>query len=397
MNDLKEKIKRLAADYLSEITETRRYLHRHPELSMQEHHTADFIASTLRSCGIPFKQGIAGTGIVGLIEGRRPLTRVIALRADMDALPIEEKNEVPYRSEVSHVMHACGHDVHMASLLGTARILQALSDHFTGMVKLIFQPSEETLPGGALKMINEGVLDNPKVDRIFGQHVFPGLDVGKIGVRSGHYMASTDEIYFLVKGRGGHGATPDLNIDPVVIAAHIILALQTVVSRRASPTIPTVLSIGRLTADGMTNIIPDEVKMAGTLRTFDDKWRQKAIEQIGQISRSIATTYGGACEINVVDGYPSLYNDPVLASHVSQYASAYLGAGNAAELNMRMTAEDFAYYSQRIPGCFYRLGIRNEKKGITSNLHTATFDVDEDCLETGMGFMAWLAVNELNS
>jgi amidohydrolase len=397
MNDLKEQIKKITADYLSEIIETRRYLHRHPELSRQEHHTADFIASKLRSYGIPFKQGIAGTGVVGLIEGRHPLARVIALRADMDGLPIEEKNDVPYRSEVSHVMHACGHDVHMASLLGTARILKALSDHFTGTVKLIFQPSEETLPGGAIKMINEGVLDDPKVDRIFGQHVFPGLDVGKVGVRPGHYMASTDEIYFLVKGRGGHGATPDLNIDPVVIAAHIILALQTVVSRRASPTNPTVLSIGRLTADGMTNIIPDEVKMAGTFRTFDDHWRQHAIEQIGLISRSIATAHGGSCDINVDKGYPSLYNDPVLAGHVSQYASGYLGAENAVELNIRMTAEDFAYYAQRIPGCFYRLGVRNEKKGITSNLHTATFDVDEDCLETGTGFMAWLAVNELNS
>jgi amidohydrolase len=396
MNNLKDRIKQLAAEYFSEIIEIRRHLHMHPELSMHEHHTAQFIASTLKSYDIPFQEGIAGTGIVGLIQGREPLARVIALRADMDALPMEEKNDVLYRSKVNHVMHACGHDVHMASLLGTAKILQTLSGDFKGSVKLIFQPSEEQFPGGAIMMINEGVLENPKVDKIFGQHVFPDLDAGKIGLRPGKYMAATDEIHLTIKGRGGHGATPDLNIDPVVISAHIILALQEIVSRMASPVNPTVLSIGRIIADGMTNIIPDEVVMGGTLRTFDDRWRDDAIEKIGQISRSIASGFGGTSKLHVDKGYPSLYNDPDTSLQVRHYAAGYIGTENTVELNMRMTAEDFAYYAQRIPGCFYRLGIRNEEKGITSNLHNATFDVDETSLETGMGFMAWIAVNELN-
>lgn len=395
MIDMKGKIKRLASEYNNEIIKIRRHIHAYPELSNKEYKTSDYIVSKLREYKIPFVQGIDRTGIVALIDGKAPLSKVIALRADMDALPINEENDVEYKSKNPGVMHACGHDVHIASLLGTAKILNELREDFEGSVKLIFQPSEEKFPGGALSMINEGILKNPVPQHIFAQHVMPELEVGKIGIRSGKYMASTDELYFTVKGKGGHAATPYLNIDPVLIAAHIIIALQQIISRNSNPVNPSVLSIGRVIADGSTNIIPNEVKMQGTFRTFDEKWRDDAHKKITKIAKLTAESMGGDCDVLIDSGYPNLINDEKTSTDVKKYAEDYLGKENVLDLEIQMTAEDFAYYSQIIPACFYRLGIGNKLKGIISNLHTPTFDVDEKCLEIGMGLMAWITINEL--
>lgn len=389
-------IKQKASALQPELIAIRRHLHMHPELSMQEMETSAFIQSKLTEFGIPFTSGIAVHGIVGLIKGKNPDSQTIALRADMDALPINEKNQVDYCSQNPGVMHACGHDVHMTSLLGAAKILNELKDHFEGTIKLIFQPSEERFPGGASMMIKEGVLENPAPQKMFGQHVLPTLEAGKVGMKPGKYMASTDEVYLTVKGKGGHGATPELNVDPVLIAAHILVALQQIVSRNAPPQLPAVLSFGRFIAEGRTNIIPNEVKLDGTLRTFDEKWRAEAHEKITLMATSIAEGMGGKCEVFIDKGYPFLVNDDVVTAEARQFAVEYLGEDNVVYLDLRMTAEDFAYFSQQVPSCFYRLGIRNENRGIIHNLHTDQFDVDETSLETGAGLMAWMAVRAMN-
>lgn len=396
MNSLKDSIKSLASEYLQEVTDIRRHLHRHPELSFKEFETAKFIAEKLTEYGIPFQDKVARTGIVALIKGKGPESKVVALRADMDALPIKEKSDTDYCSVNEGVMHACGHDAHIASLLGAAKILNDIRDQFSGTVKLIFQPSEEYYPGGAKVMIEEGVLENPKPDAIFGQHVFPELDAGKIGMRPGKYMASTDEVYITVKGKGGHAAIPDKIIDPVLIASHIVVALQQIVSRKSSPVMPTVVSFGKISSEGKTNIIPDEVKLEGIIRTFSESWRKEIKEQIINISCGLAESMGGSCEINIEQGYPAVVNDDDLTERAWNYATEYLGHDQVEKLEMRMTAEDFSYFAQKVPGCFYRLGTRNEIKGITANLHAATFDIDESSLENGMGIMAWFAVCELN-
>ncbi|MFP4690341.1 MAG: M20 family metallopeptidase [Bacteroidales bacterium] len=389
------KIKNLSKEYFDDVVFYRRHFHAMPELSMQEHKTAAYIAARLKEMEIDFEEGIAETGVVARIEGRNPGSRVVALRADMDALPILEENRVEYKSTVSGVMHACGHDVHMASLLGTARILHALRDEWEGTVKLIFQPSEENYPGGASLMIQEGVIDNPRPAAMFGQHVTPGLPAGKVGIRGGRYMASTDEVYITVKGKGGHAATPHLNVDPIVIASHVVLALQQIVSRNSTPYIPTVLSFGKIRGDGATNVIPEEVKLEGTFRTFDEEWREKAHLRIRELAVFVAQGMGGDCEVFIDKGYPFLVNNEKLADDFRTYAGEFLGKDQVEELDLSMTGEDFAYYSQRVPACFYRLGIRNIEKGLTSNQHTSTFDVDESALETGMGLMAWVALREL--
>jgi len=381
----------------NEVVEIRRHLHAHPELSLKEKETAAFIAEKLTAYNIPFQTFANHYGIVADIKGKNPLTKVVALRADMDALSIKELNNVPYKSQNEGVMHACGHDVHMACLLGAAQILNKHKAHFEGSIRLIFQPSEETLPGGASMMIADKVLKNPDVQLIFGQHVMPTIDAGKVGVKAGQAMASTDEIYITVKGKGGHGATPELNTDPVVIAANLIIALQQIVSRKAPPSIPTVLSFGRFIADGKTNIIPDEVHIEGTLRTFDEDWRNKAHELILQACSATAAAMGAQTNVNIVKGYPFLINDHDLTKRFLNNATDFLGKENVQEIDLRMTAEDFAYFSQTIPACFYRLGIRNIGKGINSNIHTNTFDVDEDALITGVGLLCWLAIKELEA
>lgn len=381
---------------MPELVAIRRHLHMHPELSMQEKETSAFIQSKLTEYGIPFSAGIAVHGIVGLIKGRNPESRVVALRADMDALPIVEKNPVDYCSQNPGVMHACGHDVHMTSLLGASKILNEMKEEFEGTIKLIFQPSEERFPGGASMMIKEGVLENPAPQIMFGQHVLPTLEAGKVGMKPGKYMASTDEVYLTVKGKGGHGGTPELNVDPVLIAAHILVALQQLVSRNLPPQLPAVLSFGRFIAEGRTNIIPNEVKLDGTLRTFDEQWRAQAHLKIEKIATSIAEGMGGECDVFIDKGYPFLVNDDEVTARAKQSAIEYLGEEHVVDLDMRMTAEDFAYYSQLVPSCFYRLGIRNENRGIIHNLHTDCFDVDESSLETGAGLMAWMVFRSLS-
>lgn len=393
---LLESIKRLAAEYAESIVASRRHLHANPELSYQEFNTAKFVADKLKSYGLKPQEGVAKTGVVVLIEGRNPSKKVVALRADMDALPIQEISQASYKSIVPGVMHACGHDVHTSSLLGTAQILNEIRTEFEGSVKLIFQPGEEKHPGGASIMIAEGVLQNPSPVSIIGQHVMPLIPVGKIGFREGKYMASSDEIYLRVIGKGGHGAAPELTIDPVVIAAHIIIALQQVVSRNASPKEPTVLTFGRITADGATNIIPDEVRIAGTFRSLNEEWRQSGLKKIQKMAEGIAEGMGGKCEVTISNGYPYLENNPELTRRIKAAAELYMGKENVVDIDLTLGSEDFAYYSQKIPASFYRLGTRNEAKGITSYVHTPTFDIDEEALRIGPGLMAWMAIQELS-
>jgi len=396
MENIKTRIAQLSSEYFQEIREIRRHIHQNPELSTEEYMTAEYICKKLDEYGISYRKNVAGTGVVGLIEGKNPSGRNIAIRADMDALPIIEQNNVDYKSLIHGKMHACGHDVHMACLLGTARILDRLTDQFSGSVKLIFQPSEETYPGGAIKMIHEGVLKNPDTASVIGQHVTNEIDAGKIGVRSGIYMASTDEVFLTVKGKGGHAATPDQVIDPILIASHIIVAIQQIVSRNANPIVPTVVSFGKISGEGRTNIIPDEVLVAGTIRTFDESWRTKIHEKIAKLSSSIAEGMGGRCETRISHGYPALINDHQLTAKIKSWAIDYLGENNVLDLEKRMTAEDFAYFAQEVPSSFFRLGTRSEKKGMISNLHTSTFDIDETSIMTGMGFMAYAAVRYLS-
>ena len=393
---LQDQIKSLAKEYFEDTVKNRRFIHQNPELSYQEVKTGLFIAKKLRSYKVTHEHGCAENGVVGLIEGRNPEKKVVALRADIDALPIQEANDVPYKSKVKGVMHACGHDVHTASLLTTARILNKMKNDFEGTVKLIFQPAEEKLPGGASIMIKEGVLENPKPRSIFGQHVHPPLEAGKIGFRPGMYMASADELYLTVKGRGGHGALPQECIDPIAIAAQVITALQQLISRSANPTIPSVLTFGKINSTGgATNVIPNEVKLEGTFRTMDEKWRKKAHKKMLKMAKSIAKGMGGACDFKIEKGYPALINHPDLTLKAKENAINYLGVRNVVDLPIRMTAEDFSYYSQKMPACFYRLGTGNSKKGIKSPVHTTTFNIDEKALEIGSGLMAWLAICEL--
>jgi amidohydrolase len=378
-----DRIKSLSSQFHADVTGIRRHLHQHPELSFHEFQTSEYIWQTLDAIGIKEKSMMAGTGIVALIKGRDPESKTVALRADMDALPIVEANDVPYKSVHHGVMHACGHDAHTASLLGVARILNDIKGEFKGTVKLIFQPGEEKLPGGASMMIKEGVLQNPAPASIIGQHVMPLIEAGKVGFRSGIYMASTDEIYITVKGKGGHGAMPHLNIDPVFITAQLIVSLQQVVSRITNPTMPSVLSFGKVIANGATNVIPDSVYIEGTFRTLDEKWRDEAHIRIRKIAESVVEGMGAKIDLEIRRGYPALVNDPKLTDSVKAGAVEYLGKENVVDLDIWMAAEDFAFYSQQTSACFYRLGTRN------------TFDIEEKSLTTGMGLMAYLAVREL--
>ena len=390
-----QQIKDLAAKYKSEIIDHRRHLHMHPELSFEEKNTGKYIATYLSDLGVPFTIGWVEHGVVATIAGAHD-GPTIALRGDIDALPIQEANDVNYRSTIDGKMHACGHDVHTASLMGVAKILWELRDQLHGTVRLIFQPGEEKLPGGASLMIKEGVLDDPKPIAIYGQHVHPPLEVGKVGYRSGMYMASADEIYLTIKGKGGHAALPHNCIDTILLSARIIEALQAVVSRYCNPNIPSVLSFGKINSDGgATNVIPDKVTIAGTFRTMNEEWRYQAHKHIKRIAEHIAKSMGGTCDVDIHVGYPCLINHAAETTFVHQAMIDFLGADNVVELPIRLTAEDFSYYSQVSDACFYRLGTGNAAKGITSPVHTPTFDVDEDALEIGMGLMAYLAVRRL--
>ena len=393
--NIAERIKELVKQNIGEITDIRRHIHANPELSFQEYETSKFVVEKLESYGIIVETGYCKTGLVGLIKGKNPDFRTVAMRADMDALPIYEQNDVPYKSKKEGVMHACGHDVHTASLLGAAKVLSDLSDEFEGTIKLIFQPGEEKLPGGASLMIKDGALENPTPSSILGQHVMPFIPVGKVGFREGMYMASCDEIYVTVKGKGGHGAMPEKVIDPVLINSHIVVALQQIVSRAAHPTVPSVLSFGKVEAKGATNIIPEEVKMEGTFRTLNEEWRAEAHKKMKKIAEGIAESMGAVCDFNIVKGYPYLVNEPELTRRMKKAAQDYLGPENVVNLDIWMGAEDFSFYSQEMDACFYRLGVRNEEKGIISGVHTPTFNIDESALEIGAGLMAFLGYTEL--
>jgi amidohydrolase len=393
---IKEQIQQLSKNIFNNVVANRRHLHSHPELSFHETNTSAFIGDKLKALGLEYIK-MADNGLVALIKGEKPSDRVVALRADMDALPITEANDVPYKSQNIGVMHACGHDAHTSSLLGTAQILTDLKSQFGGTIKLIFQPAEEKLPGGASLMIKEGVLENPKPQAVLGQHVMPLIDAGKVGFRAGKYMASTDELYVTVRGKGGHGAQPQQNIDPVIITAHILTALQQVVSRFADPKSPSVLSFGKVIANGATNVIPNEVYLEGTFRTMDEKWRSEAHIKMKKMAEGMAESMGGSCEFNIMRGYPFLINEEKLTASTRAFAEDYLGKENVLDLDIWMAAEDFAYYSQVADACFYRLGTRNESRGITSSVHTPTFDVEESALELSTGLMAYLAVKQLGN
>ncbi len=385
-----EKIKQLAATYKNEFIAVRHHLHAHPELSYEEYETSKYVQQKLSSWGIPFEIK-ATTGVIGIIKGKNPESRVVALRADMDALPILEENDIDYKSTNAGVMHACGHDVHTTCLLGAAKILQELKNEWEGTVKLIFQPGEEKNPGGASLLIKENVLENPRPSAIFGLHVHPGLQIGKLSFRAGKAMASADELYITIKGKGGHAAAPHLCIDPILIASHLIIALQQVVSRNNDPHNPSVLSITSFNGGSTTNVVPNEVKLKGTFRAMDETWRFKAHKLITQITHNLVQSMGGEADLLIDVGYPCVYNNEGLHEVAKNIAIDFMGnAQLVEETEKRMGAEDFGYYSQQIPGCFYRLGVMNVEKGITAGVHTPTFNIDENAIETGIGMMATL-------
>ena len=371
MSDIANVIRLKAEEYFSEILAIRRHIHQHPELSKQEKNTMEFIGSKLREYGIQYKDNVGGFGIVGLIEGREPQVACLALRADMDALPINETNEVEYRSANPGVMHACGHDVHMACLLGAAKILNSLREHFRGTIKLLFQPSEEAYPGGAIRMIQAGALENPKPDFVIGQHVFPFFSSGQAGFRPGMFMASTDEFFITVKGKGGHGAMPQTAVDPILIASHIVVALQQIVSRNANPLTSTVVTVGKFIGEGRTNVIPATVRLEGTVRTFDEEWRSRVHDLLRKIASGTAEAMGGSCEVVVDSGYPFVFNNEELTARLIKLSGDYLGETNVKPMEQKMGAEDFSYYAQLAPSCLYGLGIAEPAAGTGPNLLTA--------------------------
>ena len=389
-----ENLRRDAEALEKTLVSDRRHLHQNPELSFEEVQTSAFVQERLRDLNIPFTSGIGGYGVVANLQGHSP-GPVVALRADMDALPIQEANEVPYASKVPGVMHACGHDVHTASLLGVAALLRSRTQEFSGTVRFLFQPAEEKLPGGASLMIRDGALANPTPQAIYGQHVMPLLPAGTVGFRSGRYMASADEIRLTIRGKGGHAAMPHLNTDAVLIASHIVVALQQVVSRRANPTLPSVLSFGHIIGEGAYNVLPNDVRLRGTFRTMDETWRDQAHALIREIASGTASAMGAVCDVEIDRGYPMLFNHPESTALARSTAEAYLGPQQVVDLDLWMAAEDFAFYAQQIPATFYRLGTRNEAKGWVSSVHTSTFDVDESALPLGAGLMAAIALEQL--
>ena len=393
MKELRTRVRAQSEHHLAQTVADRRQLHAHPELSFAEHDTVRYVAGQLDELGIPHRS-VAGTGLVAEIRGSAGPT--LALRADMDALPITERNDVAYRSTNEGVMHACGHDVHTASLLGTARILGGLRDHLRGAVRLLFQPGEEKLPGGATLMLGDGALEDPRPTCLFGQHVHPPLAAGSVGFRPGIYMASTDELFVTVHGRGGHGAMPHQGVDPIVITAQVITALQQLVSRETDPTLPVVLTFGRIESEGgATNVISNAVRLQGTLRTLDESWRKELHLRLRRTAEGIAAALGGSATVDIHHGYPFLKNDEALTEWARAGAKELLGEDRVVDLPIRMTGEDFAFYTHHLPACFYRLGVKGPLKG-GQPVHTDTFDVDESCLATGSALMAYFALRRLS-
>ncbi|MEO6187532.1 MAG: M20 family metallopeptidase [Ginsengibacter sp.] len=386
---IKDKIHKLSEKYSQEFIDVRHHLHSNPELSFKEFETSKFVREKLESWGIE-SVTMANTGVVGTVKGKNPNKRVIALRADMDALPITELNQVDYRSKNNGVMHACGHDVHTTCLLGASKILNELKDEWEGTVKLIFQPGEEKNPGGASILIKEGVLENPAPSAILALHVHPGLQVGKLSFRGGMVMASADEIYITIKSKGGHAASPHLTADTIHAAAHLVVNLQQIISRMNDPFNPSVLSITSIQGGNTTNVIPGEVKLIGTFRAMNEVWRFEAHGLIKNICQSTAAMTNTEIDVLIDVGYPFVINDETLTREARQKAEEYAGAENVEETEMRMGAEDFAFYSHKIPACFFRLGVGNKEKNITAGVHTPLFNIDEAAIRNGIGIMAWL-------
>ncbi len=400
MNNLSDKIKSLAKENFSQVQAIRHHLHAHPELSFKEFNTSKFITEQLKKIGVEYRTGIVNTGIEVLLKGKNPGSKTIMLRADMDALPIQEENKVDYCSKNEGVMHACGHDVHSSCVLGAVFILNELKDEFEGTIKVIFQPAEEVLPGGASLMIKENILENPKVEVAIAQHVFPSMETGRVGFRPGMYMASSDELYVSVIGKGGHAAVPNEYNNPLIIASELLLELNAQFMEQDQKgengeVIPTVIAFGKISGNGATNIIPEKVNIEGTFRTMNEEWRKACHKKIREIANDIAKIYKAEIDVRIEVGYPFLVNDSTVTKRAKAAAESYLGKENVIDLPIRMAAEDFAYFSQQVPACFYRLGTGNKSKGIVSGVHTSTFDIDEQALEIGSGLMAWIAVNEL--
>ena len=389
-NNIHEIITKRSQELFEKVKGYREHMHKYPELSYREFNTMQFVSDTLTHLGIEHKTAVGDTGVVAVIYGNKntPNQPCIGLRADLDALPIREENQVDYKSTIDGVMHACGHDVHTSILLGVAEILNELKDELLQPVKLIFQPGEEKNPGGATLMIRDGVLHNPEVKEMYALHVFPDMITGNVGFREGLYMASCDEIYVTIHGKGGHGATPHVTIDPILIGASIITTIQQIISRNCDPTIPSVLTFGHFEGLGATNIIPDKVHLKGTFRTMNEIWREKAWELIKTHVKNVTEAYGGTAEIEISKGYPYLENNPKITGILREKAIDYLGASKVEALPIRMTSEDFSYYSQEIPVCFFRLGVRNESKGIVYGVHHPKFNIDSEALKTGMQIMS---------
>lgn len=381
--------------YLPEFIAIREHIHSEPELSFQEFQTAEFICSQLDAWGITYTKGIAGTGICVLLSGREPESRVLAFRADMDALPIQELNQTPYASKHPGVMHACGHDVHTTCLLGAIRILNELRDEWQGTIKCIFQPGEEKHPGGASLMIRDGILENPRPQAIYGLHVYPHLPYGVVGYRAGQYMASADEIYITVKGKGGHAALPHQTVDPIIIAANLLTSLQQIISRNCNPLQPSVLSFGKIQGGHVGNVIPDEVRIEGTLRCMDETWRAKAHTLIQKHTRELCQALGGDAEVEIPMGYPSLYNDPGLTEKFRQLAVATLGEQQVKELDLRMAAEDFSFYTHQVPGCFFRIGTSFQDQ-FQFPVHNARFDIYQPAIGIGVRMFCAIAMQPLS-
>jgi hippurate hydrolase len=388
---MKSKIQELNDKMSSYVVECYKHIHAHPELSFKEHKTAEFIVGELKKAGIPFRNKIAGTGILAQIEGTNPHKKVIALRADMDALPICEKTDIPYSSTIHKVMHACGHDAHTACLLGTAKILNEIKSSFEGTILLIFQPGEEKAPGGARLMLEDGIFKDLQPELIIAQHVSVDYPTGTMGFKEGMIMASADEIHVKVHGKGGHGALPHLCNDTVLAAASTLVALQQVKSRLCHPLTPMVLTFGRIVADGAQNIIPHEVQLSGTLRTINEQWRHEAKNHIQRIINETCAAHGCTAEIEMPDGYPCVINDHSITHKAKLFAQEWVGKEQIVELEMRMTSEDFGFFTQQYPSCFYRFGIRGESNKNTGGLHSENFKIDLPALKTGTGGLAWLA------
>ena len=391
--EIQKIINQRSEELFEKVQSYREYIHANPELSYEEEETMKYVSSILDKIGIEHETGIGNTGIIAMIRGNQHSneTPCIGLRADLDALPIHEENEVSYKSSVDGVMHACGHDVHTSVLLGAAEILFELKNELPHPVKLIFQPGEEKNPGGATYMIEDGVMENPKIEKMFALHVFPDMEVGKVGFKEGLYMASCDEIYITINGKGGHGATPHRCIDPILIGANILSNMQQIVTRRCDPKIPCVLSFGHFEALGATNVIPSTAHLKGTFRTMNEEWRKEGLELVVNTANKIAEASGGTVDVEISKGYPYLENDPKTTRSMKTIAIENLGNDSVEDLPIRLTAEDFSFYSQKVPVCFFRLGVRNQSKGIVYGVHHPKFNIDTDALKIGVRMMTLAA------